>query len=97
VLRFSPFGINPQMLGTYSLIYYRHYIIVTPDSVIKYHTWKRKMIIHMLKIPVWFILIKFFVWRHWTCRTAYWLLFIEFLKTGILTNYVEDTLGIVTF
>jgi len=58
--RFSPFSINPPVLDTYSLIYYRRYIIVATNSVIKYHhSWKRKIIIHLLKIPLWFILKTF--------------------------------------
>jgi len=38
VFRFSPFSINPPMLGTYLLICYRRYIIVVTDIIIKYHT-----------------------------------------------------------
>lgn len=58
-LRCSPFNINPPMLDTYLLIYYGRYIIVATDSVVKYHTWKIKIIIRLLKIPVWFILKHF--------------------------------------
>lgn len=80
VFRFYPFSINPPMHGTYSLIYYRRYTIIATDSVFKYHTWKRKLVIYLLKIRLSFILETFFVWRHCTGRTAYGLLFTEFIK-----------------
>lgn len=64
---------------------------------IKYRTWKRKIIIHLLKIPVWFIR-KIFSYEgtgHAGLHIGYYLL--NFSKRAFWQITLKVTLGIVTF